>query len=121
MSDADNTVKKLQPYYRLGSEYDLQRCYGFQLNGTNETQYFVKGDGAWTAMHYEDCGLASFNINVGPDTSHWTLMHLNQMDALSAVVREKLKLKGKLDLRLVRHDTSSTRASCERTASCSHQ
>lgn len=97
------TMRKIEPYYRSGSEYDLQRSYGFTLCGINEPMFFFKGDGAWTGLHAEDCGLASYNINIGPGTSRWTLINENQALKLSNAIKKKLKLKGNVDILVKKH------------------
>lgn len=99
----DNTLKRIELWYKLNSHYDIQRCYGFKLNGINEPQYFFKGNGAWTALHAEDCGPDTFNVNIGPGISHWTLIHDSQIPKLYDAVKKELKLKTKVDLRTMRH------------------
>lgn len=96
-------MRKIEPWYKLNNEYDLQRFYGFELNGLNDPMFFFKSDGAWTGLHNEDCGLASFNISIGPGTSRWTLIHELQIPKLSTAVKKELKLKRVNDVRLMRH------------------
>jgi len=103
ISSLKNTLMKLEPHFKLDSDNDLQRAYGFKLNGINEPQFFFKGDGAWTGLHNEDCGLASFNINVGPGTSHWTFIDEAEMKKLSSVVKNHLKRKTAVDLKMMNH------------------
>lgn len=94
----ESLIRKLEPWYKLGNEYDLQRFYGFKINGINEVQFFFKADGAWTPLHVEDCGLATFNVNIGPGTSHWTLIHADDTPRLSAILSKALKLKKPIDI-----------------------
>ena len=94
-----STMRKLQPWYKPNGKFDLQSLYLFLLNGVNEPQYFIKGTGAWTALHGEDCGLGSFNINFGPGTSKWTIISCKEIDKINKAIKKELKLKGKFDIR----------------------
>ena len=42
ISSLKNTLMKLEPHFKLDSDNDLQRAYGFKLNGINEPQFFFK-------------------------------------------------------------------------------
>lgn len=94
-----HTHSKLEPWYQLDSEYDLQQSFCCKLEGINEPQMFFKGDGAWTGLHVEDCGLASFNINFGPGTSLWTLIHEDECPKLLSAFRKELKTTKELNIR----------------------
>lgn len=102
-SAVNSLMKRLEPWYKFNNLYDLQRFYGFPLNGLNEPMFFFKSDGAWTGLHNEDCGLASFNVNIGPGTSRWTLIHQDDIPKLSAALKKEQKLRKEKDVRLLRH------------------
>lgn len=94
-----HTISKLPPLYRLDAQHDLQKYYLKKLNGLNEVQFFVKGNGAWTGLHAEDCLLSSFNINMGPGNSIWTIIPMAEIDKLAQCSAKHLNIQGGMDLR----------------------
>ena len=73
-SAIDGTKKKIEPWFKYGSQYDLQRLFHSRISGMNDARFFFKTDGAWTGLCAENCLLSSFNFNVGPGTSEWTFL-----------------------------------------------
>ena len=95
----DRKISTLQPWYRYGSQYDLQNCILHKLNGINEIQFFVKGKGAWTGLHAEDCWLSSFNINLGPGSSKWIFIPYMEHPKLSSVLAKLFPSAEQMDIR----------------------
>ena len=56
------------------------------MNGVNEPQFFVKSKGCWTGLHGEDCLLSSFNINLGPDNSEWTIIPFEAHEKITDLI-----------------------------------
>lgn len=99
LKPTEKTIRKIEPWFKFDSRFDLQRCFLFKVSGMNEAQVFVKTDGAWIGLHAEDCFMSSFNFNVGPGDSEWTIIAYTSFDILSKATVKHCNIKNKKDLR----------------------
>lgn len=77
-------VKGLQPWLKLGSDFDLQRPYGFELTGLNKLLFYVRSDQAWTTLQTNVGSLAILSINFGPGDVEWLFVSSSETIKLEA-------------------------------------
>ncbi|EGT40520.1 hypothetical protein CAEBREN_16363 [Caenorhabditis brenneri] len=67
-------IEKLNAYMRPNGE--LSEVLKELILGVNTIQIYLKGPGCRTFAHWENSGLASININIGPDDCIWFAISL---------------------------------------------
>ncbi|EGT40644.1 hypothetical protein CAEBREN_09167 [Caenorhabditis brenneri] len=60
-----------------------------KLPGINRIQVYVKGPGCRTTAHYENEGIGSINVNLGPDDCVWFTISMNYSAQLETLLCKK--------------------------------
>lgn len=83
-------LRSLQPWYKLGSDFDLQRAYMFEQKGLNELLFDIRSDKSWTTIQLTVGGLALLNVNLGPGIIEWVLIPQSEQAKLKESLRAEL-------------------------------
>lgn len=85
--------------YKIGSDFDLQRAYGFEVKGLNKIHFNIKGKNAWTTLQPNIGGLCMVDINLGPGTCKWIMISISEKDKLELCVNAEMKNGERFDMK----------------------
>lgn len=82
-------IGKMLKWLQPNNNEDLLHCTNAIHDGINRAQLYFKTPTVRTPAHMENCGLASMNLNAGPDASMWYAVPFEFTKELEKLVKAK--------------------------------